>query len=281
MQSIGEKAEYKVIGITLWSTTPRVAKYYRSKSIHNAFLAGDAAHCFPSTGGLGINTGIGDVHNLVWKIDAVEKGWAKTNLLDTYEVERIPIALANSRQSRANEAKIHSLGRAIFGTSGNTVEERMKDPKSRREIEEALSDNSDHFDSLDLQIGFVYGASRPVTKSVRDFKPVCVPGARLPHAWIVSGRRKISTLDLVDGHDFVIFASRGFVQDQGIQPRRPNIKVVQLGADIIDEDGGIWSSLMGLGRDSRAVLVRPDQHILTSGGPMEEVLSSLRAYLHK
>lgn len=257
-----------------------MAKSYRSRAIHNGFLAGDAAHCFPSTGGLGINTGIGDIHNLVWKIDAVENGWAKSALLDTYEKERIPIALANSRQSRTNEAKIHSLGRAIFGTSGNTVEERMKDPESRREIEEALRDNSDHFNSLDLQIGFVYGVPRLGTKSVSDFKPVCVPGARLPHAWIVSGGRKVSTLDLVDGVGFVIFASRSFVKDQGIHSGRPNVKVVQLGEDIVDQDG-TWSSLMGLGKNPQAVLVRPDQHILTSGGSMDEVLSFLWAYLYQ
>ncbi len=60
-----------------------------------AFLAGDAAHLFTPLGGLGMNTGIGDVMNLAWKLAAVHDRWAGPGLLDSYEIERRPIGQRN------------------------------------------------------------------------------------------------------------------------------------------------------------------------------------------
>ena len=50
-----------------------VAEHYQAGPV---FLAGDAAHLFTPLGGLGMNTGIGDVMNLGWKLAAVHQGWA-------------------------------------------------------------------------------------------------------------------------------------------------------------------------------------------------------------
>ena len=55
------------------------------------FLAGDAAHVMPPTGGFGGNTGIGDAHNLAWKLAVVVGGTAGAGLLDTYDAERRPV----------------------------------------------------------------------------------------------------------------------------------------------------------------------------------------------
>ena len=79
-----------------------VASRYRAG---NTFLAGDAAHLMPPTGGFGGATGVQDVHNLAWKIAATLRGEAGGGVLDTYEEERRPAArftvaqaLARSRQ---------------------------------------------------------------------------------------------------------------------------------------------------------------------------------------
>lgn len=61
--------------------------------IGRAFLAGDAAHVHPPTGGQGLNTGIQDAYNLGWKLAHV-LGGGPNSLLDTYEAERLPIAAA-------------------------------------------------------------------------------------------------------------------------------------------------------------------------------------------
>jgi 2-polyprenyl-6-methoxyphenol hydroxylase-like FAD-dependent oxidoreductase len=66
----------------------RLADRYR---IGRVFLAGDAAHTHPPTGGQGLNTSVQDAYNLGWKLAAVLAG-APDTLLDTYEEERRPIA---------------------------------------------------------------------------------------------------------------------------------------------------------------------------------------------
>ena len=66
----------------------RLADRYR---VGRVFLAGDAAHIHPPTGGQGLNTSIQDAYNLGWKLAAVLTG-APEALLDSYEEERRPIA---------------------------------------------------------------------------------------------------------------------------------------------------------------------------------------------
>lgn len=82
-----------------WAMTAQVATHYRRG---RTFLVGDAAHRFPPTGGLGLNTGINDVHNLSWKLAWDMTGSAPAGLLDTYESERRPIGIANTEHSVKN-----------------------------------------------------------------------------------------------------------------------------------------------------------------------------------
>ena len=56
------------------------------------FLAGDAAHVMPPTGGFGGNAGVHDADNLAWKLAAVLRGEAGPGLLATYDAERRPVA---------------------------------------------------------------------------------------------------------------------------------------------------------------------------------------------
>jgi putative polyketide hydroxylase len=73
--------DVRILGIAPWTASAHVAEQYKYGRI---FLAGDAAHEMPPTGGFGMNTGVQDVHNLVWKLAAVLKGIASPTLLDTY-----------------------------------------------------------------------------------------------------------------------------------------------------------------------------------------------------
>ncbi|HYO30365.1 MAG TPA: FAD-dependent monooxygenase, partial [Thermomicrobiales bacterium] len=78
--------DLKVLG---WTIGAHLARAYRSGPV---FLAGDAAHAVPPTGGFGANLGIQDAHNLAWKLAAVLRGQAGPGLLATYEAERRPVA---------------------------------------------------------------------------------------------------------------------------------------------------------------------------------------------
>lgn len=77
----------------------KLASAYRRGRI---FLAGDAAHSLPPTGGLGLNTGVQDAHNLAWKLALAIRGLSGPKLLDSYERERRPIAQTNIRHSARN-----------------------------------------------------------------------------------------------------------------------------------------------------------------------------------
>ena len=67
----------------------KVATRFRSGRI---LLAGDAAHLCTPTQGHGMNTGLQDAYNLAWKLALVCTGAASTDLLDSYEAERRPVA---------------------------------------------------------------------------------------------------------------------------------------------------------------------------------------------
>jgi hypothetical protein len=72
---------------TPFHVNDRQAKRYR---VGRVFLAGDAAHVHSPVAGQGMNTGIQDAANLVWKLAAVERG-APDSLLATYEEERAAV----------------------------------------------------------------------------------------------------------------------------------------------------------------------------------------------
>ena len=94
IESVVQKATGHRIGRVAWSSiyqpAVRMVNRYRTGRV---FLAGDAAHVHPPTGGQGLNTGVQDAYNLGWKLAHVLKG-GPDSLLDTYETERLPIAAA-------------------------------------------------------------------------------------------------------------------------------------------------------------------------------------------
>jgi 2-polyprenyl-6-methoxyphenol hydroxylase-like FAD-dependent oxidoreductase len=73
---------------TTWRANTRLAERFRDGRV---FLAGDAGHVHPPTGGQGMNTGIQDGYNLGWKLAAALAG-APDVLLDSYEPERMAAA---------------------------------------------------------------------------------------------------------------------------------------------------------------------------------------------
>ena len=62
--------------------------------VGRCFVSGDAAHIHSPASGQGLNTGVQDAYNLAWKLAMVVHGHADAALLDTYDVERVPIGQA-------------------------------------------------------------------------------------------------------------------------------------------------------------------------------------------
>lgn len=257
--------------ISPWVMTCQVAERYR---VGRVFLAGDAAHRFPPTGGLGLNTGIQDAHNLAWKIAAVLHGAAVPGLLDTYEIERRPVAQYNAEQSLQNAIRLLDVPRAL-GFSDEPAEARhnfratLADPERRREVAAAIADQAEHFDMLGLQLGYTYeegalvpdGSVKPTTENpIRTFVASSRPGARLPHGWVIEQGRRRSTLDLVAlDRCTLLVGPSGHRWIDAAKTLPLALTPVQLDLDVNDPDDW-WSTVAGMSRDG-AMLVRPDQHV--------------------
>ncbi len=140
----------KVLGASSWTMTAQVADRYRDERI---FLVGDAAHRFPPTGGLGLNTGVQDAHNLAWKIAAVERGEATVELLDTYESERRPVAIRNAEVSLDNALKMIEVPFALGmdddpDVFANNMAAVLATEECRAAVTAAILHQATHFDML-------------------------------------------------------------------------------------------------------------------------------------
>jgi len=256
-----------------WRMSCQIAERYGDGRV---FLVGDAAHRFPPTGGMGLNTGVADVHNLVWKLAATERGWAPDGLLDTYVTERRPVAEHNAAKSLENAMRMFDV-LAACGVSTTADESRaafdaaLATEEGRAAIAEATEGQDEHFDMLGLQLGFTYPPApgtvvddgtppAEVANPVRQYAPSTRPGGRLPHAWVSRAGQRVSTLDLI-GHDTytLVTGSAGWADAAARTDGPVPLVVVRMGEDVLDPDG-TWDVVSGIGTDG-AVLVRPDQHV--------------------
>ncbi|NCF43647.1 MAG: hypothetical protein GWP70_02350 [Proteobacteria bacterium] len=200
-------ADYKLLHKGLWRMTAQVAERFRHQHI---FLVGDAAHRFPPTGGLGLNTGVGDVHNLIWKIKTCLRDPQQSALLDTYEQERKPIAQRSCDVSVNNNAKmeevLHALGLDpskapllqkimswnVIRMLPKSAQDRLRgflvapvrkrlaqaaaDDKQGQSVRErtaqAIAGQEEHFNTIGLQLGSVYEPNLAIAESSA---PVCQP----------------------------------------------------------------------------------------------------------
>ncbi len=290
--AIGADVDLEIRSMDPWVMTAQVAERYREGRV---FLLGDAAHRFPPTGGLGMNTGISDVFNLAWKLAAVDDGRAGAALLDSYTEERRPIAQTNSEESAKNFFKMAEVMAALELPEGGSPEEIRAsigaipdDPGRRRRVQDAIDAQQQHFDSTGLDLGQSYGSgalvsdgSEPpqVDNPVRDYVPNTRPGARLPHAWLERDGKAVSTLDLVGTGEFVLFTGQPKA-DAGWA--HPEVRVVSVapGGDVQDV-AGRWAQVRGVS-SAGAVLVRPDHHIaFRAEGLPEDPQAALREALGK
>jgi 2-polyprenyl-6-methoxyphenol hydroxylase-like FAD-dependent oxidoreductase len=243
-----------VLGVSPWEASAVVAERYRCGPV---FLAGDAAHEMPPTGGFGLNTGVQDVHNLVWKLAAVLSGHADESLLDTYHAERQPLAGTITRAALANAL---SMGRATRQSSAVLP---------RREF---LNEQGLIFGAAYESMAVVPDGTAPVAVAdpVTDYVPSARPGGRAPHVWLQRDDKRISTIDLFGPH-FVLLAGRdGSAWNQAAHraaarqlalPSWPPLFAFTVGkeSDLADLDGN-WHEAYGVATDG-AVLIRPDGHV--------------------
>ena len=283
--------DLEIESISPWRMTAQVARKYADG---RAYLLGDAAHRFPPTGGLGMNTGIADAHNLAWKIASVLQGKADSALLETYETERRPVAVKNCAESRENSENIMEvfslLGLDLDGMEKlaqakyrlrllprklrdalTSVPKGMADRKLRRvftdaglraKVDATVSRQIGHFDRLGLDIGYTYEAGAiiddgsPVDIADDDVSDY-IPSTR-PGA-----RLPHCWVDTSEGrkssHDFLAYDRFTLFADARRTPAEAAISEIPL--HYIDTSS--WTSLpKGW---PAALLVRPDGHVAWRG----------------
>jgi len=288
-RAIGDPtAHIRIDSVGNWNMSAQVAERYRDGRI---LLAGDAAHRFPPSGGLGMNTGVQDAHNLAWKLVAILDGSASPELLTTYENERRPVAMLNCEHSVANSMKMGEVD-AILGASTMTPVfpatfaaqpslcpdlgldgDSPAAAAKRAAVATAIEAQIEHFDFAGLDLGVRYEAgaicpdgSEPVPFSVRHYTPNTRPGARLPHVWLVDAGRRIAIHDFVQPRGFLLVVGPDGeawreVAATVASRTRLEIRVISVGPGAQYQDqGGVWLKSGGpVG--SGAILVRPDHHI--------------------
>ena len=285
--AVGADVEVEVRGVRPWAMTAQTADTWRRGPV---FLAGDAAHRFPPTGGFGMNTGVQDAHNLAWKLAAVLHGRAGEDLLDTYEAERRPVAIANSEFSVGNArgfAPIMGPGAMAQGrrlAAGEVTLEALS-----AEIQAIVDREARHFDAAGLDLGFSYetGALVPDGTSLperddpaRDYVPCARPGSRAPHLWLERDGERISILDLF-GERFVLLTGvEGVAAWRDAAGRNAGeVDLVVVGETVADVEDR-WHALYGV--SDGAVLVRPDGHVAwRSARAMDDPCAALQAALDR
>jgi 2-polyprenyl-6-methoxyphenol hydroxylase-like FAD-dependent oxidoreductase len=256
----------KILGIAPWTASAHVAERYGHGRI---FLAGDAAHEMPPTGGFGLNTGIQDVHNLAWKLAGVLRGAAGPALLGTYHEERQPVGRVITQQSLFNS---QSMGRLGARSSGTAI--------ARPEY---LNEQGMIFGAAYTSSALVPDGTPPpaLANPVTDYVPSARPGARAPHVWLERNGMRLSTIDLVG---FVILAGRrGTAWVQAARQLASEMQLTlgahNIGDGEIEDADGQWPAAYGVDEDG-AVLVRPDGHVAwRSPSLAREPTATLRATL--
>lgn len=281
---IGDAAvPIRIRDISRWTVRRAVAACLRHGRV---FLAGDAAHRHPPTNGLGTNTSIQDSFNLGWKLAWVLRGQAGEALLDSYEAERLPVARQVVHRAMQSAFEMHSMFEALGVYPGQSAADARaaldglgapgpEGEARRQQLEAARQLQHYQLNALGVEMGQWYerGAvaapeSPPPAQGDPQLQhtPSARVGAPLPHAWVQSQGRRISTLDLVGQGRFTLLCG----SDDGPwrAAARAAAQALQLELDVVavgpghaveDAQGG-WARVAEALPQS-AWLVRPDRHI--------------------
>ncbi len=250
-----------------WTAAAAHAAAFQDRRI---FLAGDAAHVMPPTGGFGGNTGVADAHNLAWKLAMVTKGAAGPALLESYDAERRPVCDLIVEQAYT---------RYVLRVDPSLPRDGLATP----------------LDDASIELGTVYHSAavlgaddRAATEDPRQ--PSGSPGTRAAHIPIERDGAPASLLD-VFGSRFVLLTGADGQPwcDAAAEVTAPSglpleAHRVAVDGSLVDR-GDRFRNAFGVGPDG-AVIVRPDGVIAwrsasgveTPRSEIEQVMQRLLAH---
>jgi hypothetical protein len=224
-------------------------------------LAGDAVHLFTPTGGFGMNTGMDDASNLAWKLAASVQGWGGANLLQSYEIERKPIALRNTLAAREFNKQLADMPPI------DVIDENSPAGEAQRRVLSAhLPSLREEYAAIGVQIGARYDGSpiivpdaAPPTDDYMNYKPSSIPGGRTPHFWIGDGRGYGDSLYDRLGRGFTLLRLGGKTADTSAIETAAQKRGIPLA--VLDVPAAAARDLYGCD----LTLIRPDQYVAWRG----------------
>ena len=270
--------------LSFWTINHVLAERY---TVGRVLCMGDAVHRHPPANGLGLNTSMADGFNLAWKLAYVLDGRADPSLLDTYDAERRPVGRVTVDRAMKSVVEMAAIPAALgFEPDQDEADgwaslERLWQPGAegdavRAEFRAAIELTNYQYNAHGVELGYIYreGAvvpdGRPEPPNPRDpelfYRPTTTPGARLPHAWVDDGARRLSTLDLAGGGRFALLTGIGGEAWAGAAARAAEAAGVEVAvfaigtADGLVDSYGTWADVRDV-ESSGCVLVRPDQHV--------------------
>lgn len=185
----------EVLVRSVWRPNIAVARSWTGRNCR-IFIAGDAAHQNIPTGGYGMNMGIADAFDLGWKLAAVIKGYAGEVLLQSYEVERRPVALRSVDHSGVHFKVHEQLGEIMAGGDPRRVDEDTEEGRALRlKIHDHYQRHDGENRDFGIEMGYRYKSSVIVPEKngpepewvPRHYTPTTWPGGRPPHIFLSDG----------------------------------------------------------------------------------------------
>lgn len=259
IRAMGKPFEFEILSILPWVRRQLVAERYGTRRV---FLSGDACHLTSPTGGFGMNTGAQDSVDLGWKLEALLKGWGGPRLLESYEIERKPVAERNVAEATGNlermlTSRTQRPPRDLFepGAAGDAARNAYGAAYTEMMKREWFT--------LGIHLGYRYEGSPVIVPDgtpeppdpVSTYQQTARPSHRAPHVWLAPER---STLDLF-GRGFSLLQFSDEVESAASLAEAARARAVPL--EVKDIDNAEAAELYG----AKLVLVRPDGHVAWRG----------------
>ena len=268
----GQAMDIEILSMATWlAGHALVADSFQKGRV---FLGGDAVHLFTPTGGLGYNTAVEDAVNLGWKLSAVLKGQAQPTLLDSYEIERKPLAIRNTGYAKqfADSIGLFDADKALedispAGEQARSIASDYLNGHARRE-----------FNIPGVTFGGRYihsplivedGTQAPVD-AANTYIPSACPGGRPPHAWLPDGSSLFDHFNfewtlLVLGEDKGPLAQDALKFSEAALQCHLDFKVLRFDSQ----------ELLDL-YEANLVLIRPDQIVAWRGTNAHQAMQVLK-----
>jgi 2-polyprenyl-6-methoxyphenol hydroxylase-like FAD-dependent oxidoreductase len=256
-EAMGMHVPIAVLSVGTWTAGHSlVAQSFQRGRV---FIGGDAAHLFTPTGGLGYNTAVEDAVNLGWKLAAVIRGQAPPQLLDSYGLERKPLAERNTTYARRFADSVGKFSASALleqdGDAGQLERARASDYLNQHVRLEFNIPGVTFGGRYDASPLIVKDGSSPPPDEASSYVPTASPGGRAPHAWLEDG----SSLYDCFNFEWTLLV---------LGPDAPDVQAFVVGAAALGMDlqvVALPSATLRELYEAALALVRPDQIVAWRG----------------